>query len=203
MNLEGWPGWVSHGCDEGGVRKHYASTRDTNDFGDSRKGKKLLQRSFTLVLVFLASGCTTGTAFAPVTSPSPTAWVENCADWDEWNKPGPPFRIFANSYYVGTCGITAILITGEEGHVPIEGGTEAGADSIAKNIEVLGFSLDDVKLLLHSHEHFDHVAGLAKLQELSGAQLLASPQAAPVLRTGIAASDDPQAGIHDAFPQRG
>lgn len=155
---------------------------------------------FALVLVLLTSGCTTGTAFAPVKPPPPAAWVESCADWDEWDKPGPPFRIFGNSYYVGTCGITAILITGDEGHILIDGGTEAGAGSIAKNIEALGFSLSDVKLLLHSHEHFDHVAGLAKLQQLSGARLLASPQAAPVLRTGVAADDDPQVGMHEAFP---
>lgn len=127
-------------------------------------------------------------------------WAEVCADWDEWDKPGPPYRIFGNSYYVGTCGIAAILVTDETGHVLMDGGTEAGADLIANNIESLGFSLGDVKLLLHSHEHFDHVAGLARLQQLSGARLLASPQAAPVLRTGVAADDDPQAGMHEAFP---
>lgn len=147
-----------------------------------------------------ASGCATGTAFAPMKTHPPSEWVESCGDWDEWDKPGPPFRIFGNSYYVGTCGITAILVTGDSGHVLLDGGTEAGADMIAANIESLGFALKDVKLLLHSHEHFDHVAGLAKLQQLSGARLLASSEAAPVLRTGIAADDDPQAGMHEAFP---
>lgn len=147
-----------------------------------------------------ASGCTAETAFARVQARPPAEWVESCADWDEWDKPGPAFRIFGNSYYVGTCGITAILITGDEGHVLIDGGTESGADRIAANIEALGASPGDVKLLLHSHEHFDHVAGLAKLQQLSGARLLASPEAAPVLSTGIAADLDPQAGMHAAFP---
>ena len=156
---------------------------------------------FILIAAISIHGCTTAPTVTFEKLPSSATWIESCSDWDEWDKPGPPFRIFGNSYYVGTCGITAILITGREGHVLIDGGTEAGAASIAGNIESLGFAVKDVKVLLHSHEHFDHVAGLAKLQDLSGAQLLASPQAAPVLRTGVAAHDDPQAGMHEDFPK--
>ncbi|NRB77456.1 MAG: subclass B3 metallo-beta-lactamase [Saccharospirillaceae bacterium] len=126
-------------------------------------------------------------------------WVKHCAAWDDWDKPGPPFRIFGNSYYVGTCGISAILITGDKGHILIDSATVVGADLIAQNISQLGFSIKDVKLLLNSHEHFDHVAGLARLQQLSGAKLLASLQAAPVLRSGISAKMDPQAGLHQSF----
>ncbi|WP_397472380.1 MBL fold metallo-hydrolase, partial [Rheinheimera sp.] len=51
-----------------------------------------------------------------------------------------------------------------------------------------------------SHEHFDHVAGLARLQQLSGAKLLASAAAAPVLASGVVSSADPQAGMHKPFP---
>lgn len=152
------------------------------------------------VSIIFMSACSTGITYTPAKLVPPALWAESCVDWDKWDKPGPPFRIFGNSYYVGSCGITAILIVGREGHILIDGGTEAGADIIAKNINTLGFSITDVKLLLHSHEHFDHVAGLARLQQLSGARLLASPQAAPVLQTGVAADDDPQAGMHDAFP---
>ena len=157
--------------------------------------------AFFALLFFLASsGCATGRGLTPVKLPPPSEWVKICTDWDDWDKAGPPFHIFGNAYYVGTCGITAILITGDDGHVLIDGGTEVGADKIAANIEVLGFSLRDIKLLLHSHEHFDHVGGLARLQQLSGARLLASPEAAPVLRTGIASDADPQGDMHDAFP---
>jgi len=148
----------------------------------------------------IASGCATDPAYLPVTAPPHSERVKSCTDWDEWDKPGPPFRIFGNSYYVGTCGITAILVTGDKGHILIDGSTEAGADIIATNIQSLGFSLKDVKILLHSHEHLDHVGGLAKLQQLSGARLLASAEAAPVLETGIAADKDPQVGLHKPFP---
>ncbi len=127
-------------------------------------------------------------------------WVAACKDWDDWDKAGPPFQIFGNSYYVGTCGISAILITSAQGHVLIDGGTVAGARVIANNVKKLGFSIADIEVLLHSHEHFDHAAGFAKLQSLSGAKLLASAAAAPVLSTGITSEFDPQAGMHEPFP---
>ena len=129
-----------------------------------------------------------------------TAWVNACKDWDDWDKPGPPFKVYGNTYYVGTCGISALLITGEEGHVLIDGGTEAGASVIAENVRTLGFRLRDIKVLLHSHEHFDHVAGLAELKKMSGARLFASADAAPVLTSGVVSDKDPQANMHDAFP---
>lgn len=128
------------------------------------------------------------------------AFAAACKDWDEWNAPAPPVRIHANTYLVGTCGIAAILITGTDGHILIDSGTELGADLIAANIERLGFKLRDVKVLLHSHEHLDHVGGMARLQNVTGAQLVASGPAAAVFATGRAGRDDPQAGMHKPFP---
>lgn len=136
---------------------------------------------------------------APIEESGPL-WVASCKDWDDWDKPAPPVRIHGNTYLVGTCGISAILVTGEDGHVLIDGGTEKGAELIADNIRSLGFQLTDVKYLLHSHEHIDHVGGIARLQQLTGAQLVASPAAAKVFETGTAGLGDPQAGMHPPFP---
>ena len=136
---------------------------------------------------------------APIETAGP-AFAAACKDSDDWNKSAPPVRIHANTYMVGTCGITSILVTGTEGAILIDGGTEAGADLIADNIRKLGFKLSDVKILLQSHEHFDHVGGIARLQQLTGAQVYASPAAAKVLRTGVAGADDPQAGMAKPFP---
>jgi metallo-beta-lactamase class B len=136
---------------------------------------------------------------APVQTAGP-AWALACKDSDDWNRPAPPVRIHANTYMVGTCGITSILITGTEGHILIDGGTEAGADLITDNIRALGFNPSDVRILLHSHEHFDHVGGVARLQQLTGAQLYASPEAAKVFQTGTPGVGDPQAGMHKPFP---
>lgn len=137
---------------------------------------------------------------SPVNADLQHLWTSTCDDWDEWDKSGPAFRLHANSYYVGTCGIGAILIAGSEGHILIDGGTEDGARLIEENISSLGYSLKDVKILLHSHEHFDHVAGLAELQRRSGASLYASSVAKPVLSTGQSSSSDPQHDMHEPFP---
>ena len=153
-----------------------------------------------LTLLMLTTSCATEEGKKQSESEADKSWVETCKDWDDWDKPAPPFPLYGNSYYVGTCGITAVLIAGSDGHILIDGATEAGADVIADNIKTLGFNISDVKLLLHSHEHFDHVAGLAKLQKLSGAKLFASEKAAPVLRTGVSIEADPQAGMHEPFP---
>jgi metallo-beta-lactamase class B len=136
---------------------------------------------------------------APIQESGP-AYAAACKDDDDWEKPAPPVRIHANTYLVGTCGITAILITGTAGHIVIDAGTEKDGDLVAENIRRLGFRLKDVKFLLSSHEHFDHVGGIARLQQLTGAQLIASLEAAAVLRTGAASADDPQAGMHKPFP---
>ena len=127
-------------------------------------------------------------------------WVEACGGSADWDKPAPPVRIHGNTYLVGTCGISALLITGSEGHILIDAGTEKGADLIAENIRFLGFKPGDVKILLHSHEHLDHVGGMARLQQLTGARLIASAAAAEVFKTGTASPADPQAGMHPPFP---
>ena len=94
-----------------------------------------------------------------------------CADKQGWSDPAPPIRIFANVYDVGTCGVVVLLITGPEGHVLVDAATAEAAPGIARNIERLGFRLDDVELMLASHEHLDHVGGTAELQRLTGVPL--------------------------------
>jgi metallo-beta-lactamase class B len=123
-----------------------------------------------------------------------------CAGSEDWEKPAPPVRIFGNTYFVGTCGISSILVTSPQGHILIDSGTEADADLVAANIRALGFRVTDVKILLQSHEHPDHVGGMSRLQHLTGAQLLASPAAARVIRSGVASLDDPQYGTLKTFP---
>ena len=136
---------------------------------------------------------------APIEESGPQ-WAAPCKDWDEWDKPAPPVRIHANTYLVGTCGISAILITGNEGHVLIDAGTEQGAELIADNIRQLGFRLGDIKYLLMSHEHFDHVGGIASVQYATGAKVYSSPAATKTLHSGLPSADDPQAASdHPAF----
>lgn len=136
---------------------------------------------------------------APIALAGP-AFARTCGENDQWDRPAPPVRLHGNTYYVGTCGISAILITDKDGHVLIDSGTEAGAELVAANIQRLGFKLSDVRYLAHSHEHHDHVGGMARLQALTGAQLVASANAGAVLRSGRVGDGDPQKGLLKDFP---
>jgi metallo-beta-lactamase class B len=117
-----------------------------------------------------------------------------CANCITLNKAQPPFRIFGNTYYVGTHGLSSILITSPAGHVLIDGDLPESAGLIAGNIRLLGFRIEDVKLIVNSHVHFDHAGGISDLQRRSGARVAASEWSAEVLRKGGVGRGDPQYG---------
>ena len=121
-----------------------------------------------------------------------------CGDCDEWNKPREPFKLFGNSYYVGTDGLSAILIVGDAGHVLLDGGLEQSAAVIDANIRKLGFKTEDIRLIVNSHGHYDHAGGIAALQRASGATVAASPSGADALQRGENTTDDPQYGFGKA-----
>jgi metallo-beta-lactamase class B len=124
----------------------------------------------------------------------------DCAQCEGWNKEQAPFRIFGNTYFVGPHGLSSVLITSPQGHILIDGALPQSAPLIARHIEQLGFKISDVKIILNSHVHFDHAGGLAELQKMSGAKVIASDIAAPFLRSGQVDSTDPQFGHLPAFP---
>jgi metallo-beta-lactamase class B len=101
-------------------------------------------------------------------------------------------RIYGNTYFVGVHGLSSILITSPRGHILIDGDLPESAAKIATSIRALGFRVEDVRLILNSHVHFDHAGGIAALQSLSGAQVAASAASAKVLRAGHSGADDPQ-----------
>ncbi|MCB2062609.1 MAG: subclass B3 metallo-beta-lactamase [Novosphingobium sp.] len=126
-------------------------------------------------------------------------WASSCKDWDEWDKPGPPYKIHGNTWYVGTCGITALLVTGDEGHILIDTGTEKGSDAVLANVGKAGFDPKDIRVLLVSHEHHDHVGGAAHVLDFTGARLLGNAVVAAAMRNGNVAADDPQRASHPAM----
>src|SRR5215813_11883976 len=119
----------------------------------------------------------------------------SCADCPAWNVPQQPFKIYGNTYYVGTLGLGSILITSSTGHVLIDGALPESVPQIVANIRSLGFRVEDIKLILNSHVHFDHAGGIGELQKLSGARVAASLWTAEVMKKGIVPRDDPQFGI--------
>ena len=116
-----------------------------------------------------------------------------------WNKPREPFRVFGNTYFVGTDGLSALLITGDAGHILLDGGLSQSAPLIDANIRTLGFKTEDIKLILVSHGHFDHGGGVASLQRFTGATVAASPSTAAALRRGENTVDDPQFALGPEF----
>jgi len=127
--------------------------------------------------------------------PAPAAEDENvvhCDSCEDWSQPQAPFNIYGNTWYVGTSGLSSILITSPAGHVLLDGGLPQSAAQVQANIEALGFRIGDVKLILNSHEHFDHAGGISALQRASGATVAASPAGARVLAQGTVGADDPQ-----------
>jgi metallo-beta-lactamase class B len=102
----------------------------------------------------------------------------------EWLAPQDPFPIYGNTYYVGTHGISAVLITSPAGHILIDGGPPGAADQIAAHVRALGFRVEDIRYILNGHDHFDHAGGIGALQKMSGAEVLGSPASVAVLKSG-------------------
>ncbi|WP_420126779.1 subclass B3 metallo-beta-lactamase [Longimicrobium sp.] len=148
-------------------------------------------------LLALSNGCAAAQTSDPLTRPYPAADCSSCA---EWNQPQAPVRLHGNTYYVGTHGLTALLITSPQGHVLIDGALPNSAPLILQNVRALGFDVRDIRLILNSHVHFDHAGGLAALQRASGARVAASELSAPVLERGTSREGDPQHGVLLDFP---
>ena len=103
---------------------------------------------------------------------------------DTWSKPFPPFRIAGNLYYVGSYELASYLITTSKGHILINSGLAGSAHLIHANLDSLGFKFSDIKILLATHGHFDHVGGMAEIKRLTGAQLMIQESDVQVLEDG-------------------
>lgn len=115
----------------------------------------------------------------------------------EWTRAHPPFRVHGNTYYVGSHGLSALLIASDAGHVLIDVPMEENLPRIEQSIRALGFRLEDVRLILNSHAHHDHAGGIAGMALKTGAQVRASIASANSLRLG---GDDPQDPQHGSAP---
>lgn len=102
----------------------------------------------------------------------------------DWYAPQDPFRVYGNTYYVGTGGISAVLITSSSGHILVDVGGPEAASQVVAHIRKLGFRVEDIRYILNSHAHQDHAGAIADLHKLSGATVLASPASARVLASG-------------------
>ncbi len=122
-----------------------------------------------------------------------------CTRHDGWADPAPPAPIFGNTSFVGTCGISVLLITTPHGAILVDGGPADAAPLVLANIRALGVDPRSIRLIIGSHEHADHMGALAALKAATGAQLWLSAPAASVLATGLPDPADPQIGLLPAL----
>lgn len=102
-----------------------------------------------------------------------------------WTRPIAAFPVIGAIDYVGTEGLAAYLIHTPAGAILIDGTMEQNADAVARNIAARGVKMPDVKLILVSHAHFDHVGAVAALKQMSGAKLVAGAGDRAALDSGI------------------
>jgi metallo-beta-lactamase class B len=105
----------------------------------------------------------------------------NIGTREQQHKQFPPHKIAGNLYYVGTESLASFLVVTPEGDILINSDYEQDVPTIKDSVEKLGFKFSDVKILLGSHAHADHMEGDAMVQELTGAKLMAMSEDIPAL----------------------
>jgi len=101
-----------------------------------------------------------------------------------YSQPEEPFRLIGNIYYVGAKNIASYLVVTPQGNILVDTGTIEMTPVITSNIEKLGFKVRDIKIMLSSHAHFDHIGGHAAMKKLTGARVMAIKQDAEALEAG-------------------
>ncbi len=120
------------------------------------------------------------------------AFTGTVAAQNAWTEPFPPFKIAGNLYYVGSKGLANYLITTPDGHILINSDLEANVPLIKASVEKLGFKFSEIKILLISHAHWDHIAGSAMIKKLTGAKYMVMDADVSVVESG--GKDDFQYG---------
>jgi metallo-beta-lactamase class B len=117
---------------------------------------------------------------------------------DSWRQPVPPFALAEHSWYIGTAGLSVVLVKTAQGAVLIDGGLPQAAPMVLQRMRELGVAPGDLKLILNSHAHIDHAGPLAQLKRETGAKLVLSAESAVLLARGD--SDDIHFGEGLTFP---
>lgn len=153
---------------------------------DSEPGLKLIRLASRLHAVTAATAATAAAAAVLAMVPGPTM---ASAD-PSWSQPQDPFRIVGDIYYVGSRGLGAYLIVSPEGDILLDGTLPDNARMVEHNVERLGLRLRDIKILLTSHAHFDHVGAMAQIKRDTGAALVSSAGDRWALEHGVSRGDN-------------
>lgn len=112
------------------------------------------------------------------------AAAQTTADRTQDRVAFPAHNIIGNVSYVGTATLNSFLITTPQGHILINTNYEDTVPLLRESVEKLGFKMTDIKIILGSHAHPDHMQGDAIVKELTGgATVMAMEQDVPALKS--------------------
>jgi len=103
---------------------------------------------------------------------------------ERWSQPVEPFQVIDTIYYVGASGISSHIIKTSEGLILIDTGSTLMVPLIQESIEKLGHTITDVKYIVSSHAHWDHVEGHAEMKRRTGAEIVALGKDADAIAKG-------------------
>ena len=106
------------------------------------------------------------------------------ANPSSWTEPVAPFKVVGNIHYVGTAELASFLITTPSGHILLDAPLEENVPHLLRSIETLGFKPSDIRVLINSHAHFDHLGAMKRIKEITGAKLAMSPADAELAARG-------------------
>jgi len=138
-------------------------------------------RTLTLGIVGLLLGAAAA-AQAPKVWTAQDLFLRNIGSREDQDTAFTPHKILGNLYYVGTRTLASFLLTTPEGHILINSDYERNVPTVRGSIEQLGFKYSDVKIVLGSHAHADHMEGDALVKQLTGATVMAMAEDVPALQ---------------------
>ncbi|HEY4196462.1 MAG TPA: subclass B3 metallo-beta-lactamase [Mucilaginibacter sp.] len=101
-----------------------------------------------------------------------------------WTTPVIPFQIADNLYYVGSQDLASYLVVTPKGHILINANLTTSPPQIKKSVEKLGFRWKDIKILLNSQAHDDHMGGAAEIIRETRAKNMVMDGDASVVESG-------------------
>jgi metallo-beta-lactamase class B len=113
-----------------------------------------------------------------------------------------PFKVFDNLYHVGPCYVSSWILTTPQGNIMFDTAQEPFVDLIEANIKKVGINPRDIKYIVVNHGHADHFGGAKRLQEFTGARVVAAPEDWTMIEAFAGKPNNRDAGKPTEVPKR-